>query len=41
MNEHDELKICGLVRNLKKVQVAQNLVIASFVIKKNVLYFIK
>ena len=31
MNEHYELKICGLVRNLKKVQVAQNLVIASFV----------
>ncbi len=31
MNEHYELKICGLIRNLKKVQVAPNLVIASFV----------
>lgn len=31
MNGHYELKICGLVRNLKKVQVAPNLVIASFV----------
>lgn len=31
MNEHYELKICGLNRNLKKVQVGPNLVIASFV----------
>ncbi|MEN6380311.1 MAG: phosphoribosyltransferase family protein [Synergistaceae bacterium] len=31
MNKHYELKICGLTRSLKKVQVAPNLVIASFV----------
>ena len=31
MNGHYELKICGITRNLKKVQVAPNLVIASFV----------
>lgn len=31
MNDHYELKICGLIRNLKKVHVAPNLVIASFV----------
>ena len=31
MNEYYELKICGLVRKLKKVKVAPDLVIASFV----------
>jgi|GEM_PF-6319550 len=31
MNEHYELKICGLTRSLKKVQIAPNLLIASFV----------
>ena len=31
MNEYYKLKICGLTRDLKKVQVAPHLVIASFV----------
>ncbi|MDD4159499.1 MAG: phosphoribosyltransferase family protein [Synergistaceae bacterium] len=31
MNEHYELKICGLQRNLKKVRVKPDLAIASFV----------
>lgn len=31
MNEYYKLEICGIVRNLKKIQVAPNLVIASFV----------